>query len=62
MNYVLIIFITFHIDGGTHSQTIGFESEQRCSIAKLQVESDFNATERKAGYRSIFSSCVRRER
>ena len=60
MKFLLIIFVSYHIDGGVATQKLEFNSEIECITAKQTIISDFEKTPRRAGFRSITASCVKR--
>ena len=59
MKFILIIFVSYHVNGGVGAQTIQFETRADCIAAKAQIVEAFRATKRTAGYRAITTTCVK---
>jgi hypothetical protein len=58
MKFLLIVFVSYHINGGVATQQITFNSKGDCLAAKAMLIQDFNSTKRQAGHKAITASCV----
>ena len=58
MKVFLVIFLSFHIEGGVGSQKVEFSKMQDCEAAKSQMLTDFSAIKKDVGWRHIAVSCL----
>lgn len=58
MNVVLIIMVSFSIDGGVGSQMIPFKTMALCESAKATVIKDIDDKQKRMGIRNYLVSCV----
>lgn len=62
MKFILIIFLSFHFDGGVHSQKIEFDNKELCERAKFEIVTDFkkqHVDKQTWGRRNILVTCVK---
>jgi hypothetical protein len=58
MKFILVIFISYHIESGVGTQQIEFNNARECRDAEILIVKDFERTPRSAGYRAITTSCL----
>ena len=58
MKFILVIFISYHIESGVGTQQIEFNNLDVCLKAEKKIVQAFESTPRSAGYRAITSACV----